>query len=77
VRSRRWLCASPLAETASSSRPTTASKSKPGRSARKIEIAVGVATHGEGVEPLELHGAIDALQVSEGFVAAGAGFAKV
>lgn len=47
---------------------------KPGGSARKIVIAGGLITHGDGVNPLELHGTIDSLQVTEGFAAAGGGF---
>jgi hypothetical protein len=47
---------------------------KPGGSARKITIAGGLITHGEGVNPLELHGAIDSLEISGGFAATGGGF---
>ena len=47
---------------------------KPGGSARKIAIAGGLITHGEGVNPLELHGAIDSLEISGGFAATGGGF---
>jgi hypothetical protein len=36
----------------------------PGGSAREIEIAGGAITHGKGVAPLELHGAIEALRVT-------------
>lgn len=50
---------------------------KPGGSAREVEIEGGVITHGQGVDPLELHGTIDSLQVSGGFVAAGGGFDKI
>jgi hypothetical protein len=50
---------------------------KPGGSAREITIAGGLITHGEGVNPLELHGALDSLQVSGGFAAAGGGFEKI
>jgi hypothetical protein len=50
---------------------------KPGGSAREIDIAGGLITHGEGVGPLELHGVIDSLQVSDGFAAAGGGFEKI
>jgi hypothetical protein len=50
---------------------------KPGGSARAIDIAGGVVTHGEGVSPLELHGSIEALQVGGSLVAAGGGFAKI
>jgi hypothetical protein len=50
---------------------------KPGGSAREIDIAGGVVTHGEGVSPFELHGSIEALQVGGGLAAAGGGFAKI
>jgi hypothetical protein len=41
---------------------------KPGGSAREIVIAGGLITHGAGVGPLELHGTVDSLHVTEGFV---------
>jgi hypothetical protein len=50
---------------------------KPGGSARKITIAGGAVTHGAGVDPLELHGTVDSLLVTEGFAAAGSGFEKI
>jgi hypothetical protein len=50
---------------------------KPGGSAREIYIAGGLITHGEGISPLELHGALDSLQVTDGFAAAGGGFEKI
>jgi hypothetical protein len=46
---------------------------KPGGSAREVEIAGGLVTHGHGVMPLELQGAIEALRITEG-CAATAGF---
>jgi hypothetical protein len=49
---------------------------KPGGSAREISIAGGLITHGEGVSPLELHGALESLRVTDGFAAAGGGFEK-
>ena len=55
----------------------TALSLKPGGSARKIVIAGGLITHGERVSPLELHGAIDSLQITEGFTAVGGGFDKL
>jgi hypothetical protein len=55
----------------------TALSVKPGGSARKIAIAGGLITHGEGVDPLELHGAIDSLEIGGGFTAAGGGFEKI
>jgi hypothetical protein len=47
---------------------------RPGGSAREIDITGGAITHGNGVAPLELHGAIEALQVTDGLAAAGGGF---
>jgi hypothetical protein len=47
---------------------------KPGASARNISIAGGLNTHCAGVTPLELHGTVDSLQVTEGLTAAGGGF---
>ena len=47
---------------------------KPGGSAREIKIAGGIKTHGAGVAPIEQHGAIETLQVTGGFEAAGGGF---
>jgi hypothetical protein len=54
--------------------PATALSIKPGGSARKIEIAGGLTTHGTGVTPLELHGSVDSLKITEGASAAGGGF---
>ncbi len=50
---------------------------KPGGSAQSIEIEGGVVTHGEGVAPFELHGAVGTLRVSGGFAATGGGFDKI
>ena len=50
---------------------------KPGGSARAIDIAGGTIAHGKGISPLELHGAIDSLRISDGFAAAGGGFEKI
>jgi hypothetical protein len=50
---------------------------KPGGAAREINIAGGLITHGEGVSPLELHGALDSLQVTDGLAAASGGFEKI
>jgi hypothetical protein len=44
---------------------------KPGGSARKVVVAGGLITHGEDVHPLELHGMIDSLEVTEGIAAIG------
>jgi hypothetical protein len=50
---------------------------KPGGSARRIEIAGGLITHGEGVNPLELHGAVDAVQITGGITAVCDGFGTI
>jgi len=47
---------------------------KPGGSARKITVAGGLITHGNGINPLELHGRVDSLQITEGVAAVGGGF---
>ena len=57
--------------------PATALSIKPGGAARKIAIAGGLIAHGEGINPLELHGTVDALVVTEGFAAAGGGFEQI
>jgi hypothetical protein len=44
---------------------------KPGGVARNIDIAGGLITHGEGVDALELNGAIESFQVTDGFAVAG------
>lgn len=43
---------------------------KPGGSAREITIDGGIITHGSGVSPLELHGAIETFRVTGGLEAA-------
>jgi hypothetical protein len=50
---------------------------KPGGSAREIDIAGGIKTNGLGVNPMEQHGTIESLRVSDGFIAAGGGFDKI
>ena len=55
----------------------TALSIKPGGSARKIVVAGGLITHGAGINPLELHGMVDSLQITDGFAAAGGGFEKI
>ena len=50
---------------------------KPGGSAREIDVAGGLVTHGAGVSPLELHGAVESLQIADGFAAAGGGFERI
>jgi hypothetical protein len=50
---------------------------KPGGSVREVRIAGGIRTNGPGVAPMEDHGAIDALHVAGGLVAAGGGFEAV
>jgi hypothetical protein len=50
---------------------------KPGGSARNVEIAGGLVTHGHGIDPMEMHGAIRTLQITEDFAAAGGGFEQI
>lgn len=50
---------------------------KPGGSARRVVIGGGLVTHGAGVVPLELHGAIDALEISAGIASLGGGFETI
>jgi hypothetical protein len=47
---------------------------KPGGSARKVDVAGGLITHGAGASALELHGAIECLRIAGGFAATGCGF---
>jgi hypothetical protein len=47
---------------------------KPGGSAREVDIAGGLITHGAGISPLELHGAVEHLRIADGFAVAGGGF---
>ena len=47
---------------------------KPGGSARKVDVAGGLITHGAGINPLELQGAIECLRIAERFASAGDGF---
>jgi hypothetical protein len=54
--------------------PATALSIKPGASARKIMVAGGLTTHGAGISPLELHGAVDSLQVTQAPLTAGGDF---
>ena len=42
-------------------------------SARKLELAGGLVTDGHGIDPMELHGAIEKLQITECCAAAGGG----
>jgi hypothetical protein len=55
----------------------TALSIKPGGSATKIVISGGLITHGQGINPLELHGMVESLQVTEGFAAVAGGFEKI
>ena len=56
--------------------PAIALSIKPGGSARKIAVAGGLITRGAGISPLELHGKIDSLEITDGVTAAGGGFEK-
>jgi hypothetical protein len=50
---------------------------KPGGAARAIVISGGLIAHGASVNPLEMHGTVEALRVADGFSAAGGGFEKI
>ena len=50
---------------------------KPGGSIERAHIAGGLVTHGEGVEALELHGRIGALDIGGRAEPAGGGFDKI
>ena len=52
----------------------TALSIKPGGAAREISVDGGLVTHGESVEPLELHGSVEALIVRGKLEAIGKGF---
>lgn len=54
--------------------PATALSVKPGGSARRIAIAGGLRSHGDGIEAVELHGSIDDFAVEGGFIVTGGGF---
>ena len=47
---------------------------KPGGSARRLVVGGGVITHGAGISPLELHGVVEALEISDGVASLGGGF---
>jgi hypothetical protein len=55
----------------------TALSLKSGGSAGEIDIASGLITHGAGVSPLELHGAVGTLRIAGGVAAAGGGFEQI
>jgi hypothetical protein len=57
--------------------PAVALSIKPGGSARKISIAGGLITHGAGINPLELHGVVDSLEITEGLTPSGGGFERI
>jgi hypothetical protein len=51
----------------------TALSIKPGGSARQIDVTGGLLAHGEGVDPIELHGPVRSLHIGESFTAVGRG----
>jgi hypothetical protein len=55
----------------------TAFSVNPGGEVRKVAIAGGLATHGAGVEPLELHGRVETLEINGGVAVLGEGFGKI
>jgi hypothetical protein len=50
---------------------------KPGGSARRIAIDGGLVTHGKGISPIELNGAVERFEVSEGIAGVGGGFETI
>ncbi len=50
---------------------------KPGGSAREIDVAGGIVTHGKDVNAFEMHGSIETFRVSGGFVSAAGGFDNI
>lgn len=54
--------------------PATSLSIKPGGSARRIAIAGGLRSHGDGIEALELHGGVDEMAVEGGLTVTGGGF---
>jgi hypothetical protein len=54
--------------------PATALSVKPGGTAREIVVGGGVTTHGSGIEAIELHGRIEALNITDGVAVEGGGF---
>jgi hypothetical protein len=56
---------------------TIALSIKPGGSARRIAVSGGLITHGTGISPVELHGNINSLEITDGLTAAGGGFEKL
>jgi len=57
--------------------PATPLSIKPGGSAREISIEGGLFSHGPGIDPLQMHGAVGALSVSGGFTGAAGGFEPI
>jgi hypothetical protein len=55
----------------------TALSIKPGASVRAIDIDGGLLTHGQGVAPLEIHGAVDSLRISGNAAPLGGGFETI
>ena len=55
----------------------TALSIKPGGAARSVTVAGGIITHGGGVSPVELHGMVGSLKVTDSLAAAGGGFEKI
>ncbi len=50
---------------------------KPGGIAKEIRISGGLASHGEGVQPLEMNGSIGSLHIDGDMLAAGGGFTSL
>ncbi len=50
---------------------------KPGGAVRQLTIAGGLLSHGAGIEPLQMHGSVAALEVTGGYSALAGGFAAI
>ena len=57
--------------------PATPLSVKPGGSVRDLIVDGGLTSHGEGIEPFELHGRVETFRVAGGFGPAGRGFQAI
>ena len=57
--------------------PATPFSVKPDGSARRVTLGGGVRAHGAGIEPMEIHGAVDTLEIHDGISASSTGFAGI
>jgi hypothetical protein len=50
---------------------------RPGGSVRRLTIGGGLTAHGAGINPLELHGVVETLEISGGIASLGGGFETI